>query len=74
MRSACALVLLAAVSLAVVVAPAVAKSKPGGNVRDYRVEVIPEWARETPDSVRAQSRRFKRAQLPSRFTDTCQDG
>jgi hypothetical protein len=31
MRSACVLVLLAAVSLAVVVAPAVAKSKPGGN-------------------------------------------
>jgi len=31
MRSACVLVLLAAVSLAVVIAPAVAKSKPGGN-------------------------------------------
>jgi hypothetical protein len=31
MRSACVLVLFAAVSLAVVVAPAVAKSKPGGN-------------------------------------------
>ena len=31
MRSACVLVLFAAVSLAVVVAPALAKSKPGGN-------------------------------------------
>jgi len=37
MRSACALVLLAAVSLAVVVTPAVAKSKPGGNSNAARL-------------------------------------